>query len=46
MYDTKLEETKWIPIGDFSETIGTFYRMTMNATGDKIAIVTYKGEKP
>ncbi len=46
MYDTKLEDSKWIPIGDFSETIGTFYRMTMNATGDKIAIVTYKGEKP
>jgi WD40-like Beta Propeller Repeat len=46
VYDTKIEDTKWIPIGDFSETIGTFYRMAMNKTGDKIAIVTYKGEKP
>lgn len=46
MFDTTIENNKWKSIGDFSETIGTFYRMAMNSTGDKIAIVSYKGEKP
>ena len=46
MYDTKKEDKPmWIPIGDFNEKIGHFYRMAMNVVGDKIAIVSYKGER-
>jgi Tol biopolymer transport system component len=46
MYDTKNEDGQWVSIGDFSETIGNFYRMAMSQAGDKIAIVSYKGDKP
>jgi hypothetical protein len=46
MYDTKQEDGQWVSIGDFSETIGNFYRMAMSQAGDKIAIVSYKGDKP
>jgi len=46
MLDSKVEGAKWMPIGDFSENIGFFYRLAINKTGDKMAIVTYKGEKP
>lgn len=46
MFDTKLENAKWTAIGDFSEKIGNFYRLAMSPLGDKIALVSYKGDKP
>ncbi len=46
MFDTKSEGAKWESIGDFSETIGNFYRIAMSPMGDKMAIVSYKGDKP
>lgn len=46
MFDTKAESSKWVAIGDFSETIGTFYRLAMSPMGDKIAVVSYRGDKP
>lgn len=46
MYDTKAEKPMWIPIADFKEKIGDFYRMAMSPTGDKLAVVSYKGPRP
>jgi len=31
---------------DFSKSIGNFYRMAISSKGDKIAVVSYKGERP
>lgn len=45
-YDTRLENTKWEEVADFSKTAGTFYRLTMSPKGDKLALVSYKGERP
>lgn len=36
----------WNIVADLSETIGNFYRLSISAAGDKIALVTYKGKKP
>lgn len=46
MMDTKTEGAEWVAVGDFSESIGNFYRIAMSPLGDKIAMVSYKGEKP
>ncbi|MBL7922790.1 MAG: hypothetical protein JNL88_01190 [Bacteroidia bacterium] len=46
MYDTKDENAKWVNIGDFSKSIGDFYRLAISPLGDKIAVVSFKGEKP
>jgi len=40
------EQAEWTVVTDLSETIGNFYRLTISAAGDKIALVTYKGKKP
>ncbi|CAN5603055.1 hypothetical protein BH11BAC2_BH11BAC2_15140 [soil metagenome] len=45
-FDTKKEGAKWVEVADFTKTVGTFYRLTMNSKGDKIAMVSYKGTKP
>jgi hypothetical protein len=45
-YDTTTENNVWTEVADFSKTIGNFYRMTINAKGDKIAVVSYKGTRP
>jgi Tol biopolymer transport system component len=36
----------WQMIADFSSTIKSFYRISVNAKGDKIAFVAYTGKKP
>ena len=36
----------WQKIADFSKTFKSFYRISVNARGDKIAIVAYAGKKP
>ncbi len=44
--DTTLDEPKWVLVADLAKTVGTFYRMAMSPKGDKIALVSYKGERP
>lgn len=47
MYDTKNEtDPKWTQTGDYSKIIGEFYRMSYSPLGNKLAVVSYKGEKP
>ena len=36
----------WQKIADFSKTFKSFYRISVNQRGDKIAIVAYAGKKP
>ena len=45
-YDTRNENAKWIEVADLSKTVGTFYRLAMSPKGDKIALVSYKGQRP
>ena len=45
-YDLKTETGTWTEVADFSKTIGSFYRMAISPKGDKIAVVSYKGERP
>lgn len=44
--DTKSDAPKWIEVVDLVKTVGTFYRLSMSPKGDKIAIVSYKGDRP
>lgn len=47
MYDTRNEDNpQWVEVADLTEKIGNFYRIAMNSTGDKIALVSYKGNRP
>ncbi len=36
----------WQQIGDFSATLKSFYRISLNLRGNKIALVAYTGKKP
>jgi Tol biopolymer transport system component len=36
----------WKEIADFSAELGDFYRISVNAQGDKIAMVAFSGKKP
>jgi len=36
----------WKQVADFSTTLKTFYRISINAKGNKIAFVAYTGKKP
>lgn len=36
----------WKEIADFSLTVGSFYRVTLNENGSRIAMVSYQGKKP
>ncbi len=36
----------WEQIADFSTTLKSFYRVSINLKGDKIALVAYTGKKP
>jgi len=45
-YDVKSETGQWAEVADFSKSIGNFYRMAISPKGDKIAVVSYKGERP
>ncbi|MFM2155901.1 MAG: hypothetical protein RL516_650 [Bacteroidota bacterium] len=45
-YDVKSETGRWSEVADFSKTIGNFYRMAISPKGDKIVVVSYKGERP
>lgn len=41
------EDKDWMLIADFEKTpVAKFYRIAVNATGDKIALVTYFDERP
>ena len=47
MYDTKNEtDPKWIQAADYTKIIGNFYRMAFSPLGNKLAVVSYKGERP
>jgi hypothetical protein len=47
MYDTRNEDNpQWVEVADLTENIGNFYRLSMNSTGDKIALVSFKGTRP
>jgi Tol biopolymer transport system component len=45
-YDTKSTELKWYEIADFEKVIGNYYRIAMNKAGTKLAVVSYKGNRP
>ncbi len=45
-YDTKSDNPVWTQVADLTKTVGTFYRLAMNPKGDKIALVSYRGERP
>jgi Tol biopolymer transport system component len=36
----------WKQVADFSSSLNDFYRITINAKGDKIALVAFTGKKP
>jgi Tol biopolymer transport system component len=36
----------WQLASDFSSSLNSFYRISINLTGDKIALVAYTGKKP
>src|SRR6187401_2333368 len=36
----------WKEIADFSAGLGDFYRISVNAQGDRIAMVAFTGKKP
>ena len=40
------EGEDWKEIADFSAGLGDFYRISINAQGDKIAMVAFTGKKP
>ena len=42
----KSEEAKWKMLKDYSASMGTFYRITVNADASRIAFVAYAGKKP
>jgi hypothetical protein len=48
LYKYRIGKDKdWTEIADFSNTeYKNFYRLAINAKGDKIAIVSYEGKKP
>lgn len=46
MFDSKKDGAIWEVVADLNEKTGAFYRMAMNPAGDKLAIVSYKGDKP
>lgn len=46
MFDTSKPEAGWIEIGDFSKSIGSFYRISVSPIGNKWAVVGFKGKKP
>ena len=39
-------EKEWKEIADFSETIGTFYRMALSPDGRYLAVVAFEGKRP
>jgi Tol biopolymer transport system component len=39
-------EKEWKEIADFSGALGDFYRISVNAKGDRIAMVAFTGKKP
>jgi Tol biopolymer transport system component len=39
-------QTDWTEIADFSSALGDFYRVAVNAKGDRIAMVAFTGKKP
>jgi Tol biopolymer transport system component len=45
-YDTKSTELKWYEFADFEKVIGNSYRIVMNKAGTKLAVVSYKGNRP
>lgn len=47
VYDTKNEkDPSWIQKGDYSKIIGDFYRMAFSPLGNKLAVVSFKGQRP
>ncbi len=39
-------DKEWNEVADFSSTLKSFYRISVNVKGDKIALVVYTGKKP
>ncbi len=47
MWDTKNDTNpKWSQLADYSKIIGDFYRMAFSPLGNKLAVVSYKGQRP
>lgn len=46
LFQFKEGEKDWSQVADFSSSLGNFYRITLNAKGDKIAMVGFTGAKP
>jgi Tol biopolymer transport system component len=46
LFQNKAEEKEWRQVADFTATLANFYRITVNAKGDKIALVAFTGSKP
>ncbi len=47
MWDTKNQkDPQWLQVGDYSKLIGAFYRLAFSPMGNKLAVVSYKGERP
>jgi Tol biopolymer transport system component len=46
LYQYKAGDKEWMQVGDFSASVGNFYRITLNAKGDRIALVGFTGAKP
>lgn len=44
-YDTEGTEQKWMEVANWEKITGKFYRLAMNKDGNKIAFVTYSGDK-
>jgi len=40
------KDKTWTEIADFSSVLGDFYRISVNAKGDRIAMVAFTGKKP
>jgi hypothetical protein len=45
-YDIESTDLKWAEVANWEKITGNFYRIAMSKDGNKLAIVTYKGDKP
>jgi tricorn protease-like protein len=46
LFQYKSGDKDWQQVADFTSALGDFYRITVNAKGDKIALVAFTGKKP
>ncbi len=46
LYAWANDKPSWTPVADFKQELGDFYRIVVDPTGHRIAVVAYTGEKP